>query len=230
MIYKVTEELRAAMEGLLEPEEVEEALGQAEVKQTFKASRVGTIAGCLVTDGKVTRTASVRLVRDGTIVWTRQGRLAAALQGRRARRSTRAWSAASCSRASPTSRRATSSSSSRPGRSSRPWSRPPALASARDRVRRADRDSSSLRRGSGPEGQAQAPQVAEGRDPPALRRVGRRDRRATTSGSARRCSARWSATADVSDRADGLVRFVESRCPDGCSFERDLLSLRDIRD
>jgi translation initiation factor IF-2 len=70
VIYKVTEELRAAMEGLLEPEEVEEALGQAEVKQTFKASRVGTIAGCLVTDGKVTRTAQVRLVRDGTIIWT----------------------------------------------------------------------------------------------------------------------------------------------------------------
>ncbi|MFL5907669.1 MAG: translation initiation factor IF-2, partial [Solirubrobacterales bacterium] len=56
VIYKVTEELRAAMEGLLEPEEVEEAVGTAEVKQTFKASRVGTIAGCLVTDGKVTRT------------------------------------------------------------------------------------------------------------------------------------------------------------------------------
>jgi translation initiation factor IF-2 len=70
VIYKVTEELRAAMEGLLEPEEVEETVGQAEVKQTFKASRVGTIAGCLVTDGKVTRTAGVRLVRDGTIVWS----------------------------------------------------------------------------------------------------------------------------------------------------------------
>ena len=70
VIYKVTEELRAAMEGMLEPEEVEEEVGQAEVKQTFKASRVGTIAGCLVTDGKVTRGANVRLVRDGTIVWT----------------------------------------------------------------------------------------------------------------------------------------------------------------
>src|SRR4051794_13444284 len=70
VIYKVTEELRAAMEGMLEPEEVEEALGQAEVKQTFKASRVGTIAGCLVTDGKVVRGANTRLVRDGTIVWT----------------------------------------------------------------------------------------------------------------------------------------------------------------
>jgi translation initiation factor IF-2 len=70
VIYKVTEELRAAMEGMLEPEEVEEALGQAEVKELFKASRVGTIAGCLVTDGKVTRTAEARLVREGTVVWT----------------------------------------------------------------------------------------------------------------------------------------------------------------
>ena len=70
VIYKVTEEMRAAMEGLLEPEEVEESLGQAEIKQTFKASRVGTIAGCLVTDGKVIRNANVRLVRDGTIIWT----------------------------------------------------------------------------------------------------------------------------------------------------------------
>ncbi len=70
VIYKVTEDLRAAMEGLLEPEEVEEALGQAEVLQTFKASKVGKIAGVSVTDGKVTRTAGVRLVREGTIVWT----------------------------------------------------------------------------------------------------------------------------------------------------------------
>ena len=69
VIYKVTEELRAAMEGLLEAIEVEETLGQAEVLQTFKASRVGTIAGCQVTDGKVTRSAKVRLVRDGTITW-----------------------------------------------------------------------------------------------------------------------------------------------------------------
>ena len=70
VIYKVTEELRGAMEGLLEPEEVEETLGQAEVKELFKASRVGTIAGCLVTDGKITRTAEARLVREGTVVWS----------------------------------------------------------------------------------------------------------------------------------------------------------------
>ena len=70
VIYKVTEELHAALEGMLEPEEVEESIGQAEVKELFRASRVGKIAGCLVTDGKVTRIAQVRLVRDGTVVWT----------------------------------------------------------------------------------------------------------------------------------------------------------------
>jgi translation initiation factor IF-2 len=70
VIYKVTEELRAAMEGMLAPEEVEETLGQAEVLELFKASRVGTIAGCRVADGRVVRGAEVRLVREGTVVWT----------------------------------------------------------------------------------------------------------------------------------------------------------------
>jgi len=70
IIYKVTEDLRNAMEGLLEAVEVEEAVGEAEVKQTFKASKVGRIAGCAVTEGKVTREANVRLVREGTVVWT----------------------------------------------------------------------------------------------------------------------------------------------------------------
>jgi translation initiation factor IF-2 len=70
VIYKVTEEMRAAMEGMLEPEEVEETLGQADVKELFKASRVGTIAGCLVSDGTIRRGAECRLVREGTVVWT----------------------------------------------------------------------------------------------------------------------------------------------------------------
>jgi translation initiation factor IF-2 len=74
VIYKITEDLRNAMEGLLEALEVEEAVGEAEIKQTFKASKVGRIAGCIVTEGKATRTASVRLVRQGTVVWT--GKLA----------------------------------------------------------------------------------------------------------------------------------------------------------
>jgi translation initiation factor IF-2 len=70
VIYKITEDLRNAMEGLLEAVEVEESIGEAEVKQTFKASKVGRIAGCVVTEGKATRTASVRLVREGTVIWT----------------------------------------------------------------------------------------------------------------------------------------------------------------
>ena len=74
VIYKVTDELKAAMEGMLEPEEIEETLGEAEVKQLFRSSRWGTIAGSQVTEGRVTRNARVRLIRDGTVVWT--GRIA----------------------------------------------------------------------------------------------------------------------------------------------------------
>ena len=70
VIYKITEDLRNAMEGLLEAVEVEETIGEAEIKQTFKASKVGRIAGCIVTDGKAVRTASVRLIREGTVIWT----------------------------------------------------------------------------------------------------------------------------------------------------------------
>jgi len=72
VIYKITEDLRNAMEGMLEAVEVEETIGEAEVKQTFKASKVGRIAGCLVTEGKAVRSASVRLVREGTVIWTGQ--------------------------------------------------------------------------------------------------------------------------------------------------------------
>ena len=69
VIYRAIEELRTAMQGMLAPEEVEETLGTAEVRQIFRASRVGTIAGSHVTDGKITRGSKVRLVRDGTVVY-----------------------------------------------------------------------------------------------------------------------------------------------------------------
>jgi len=69
VIYRAIEELRAAMEGMLEPEEVEEQTATVEVRQIFRASRIGTIAGSYVTDGRVTRGAKVRLVRDGTVVY-----------------------------------------------------------------------------------------------------------------------------------------------------------------
>jgi translation initiation factor IF-2 len=69
VIYRAIDELRSAMQGMLAPEEVEEALGSAEVRQIFRASRVGTIAGSHVTEGKITRGSRVRLVRDGTVIW-----------------------------------------------------------------------------------------------------------------------------------------------------------------
>jgi translation initiation factor IF-2 len=69
VIYRAIDELRSAMQGMLAPEEVEETLGSAEVRQIFRASRVGTIAGSHVTDGKITRGSRVRLVRDGTVVY-----------------------------------------------------------------------------------------------------------------------------------------------------------------
>ena len=74
VIYKVVEELRQAMEGLLQPEDVETTVATLEVRQTFKASRVGMIAGCMVTEGTARRGATARLVRDGTIVY--DGRIA----------------------------------------------------------------------------------------------------------------------------------------------------------
>jgi translation initiation factor IF-2 len=69
VIYRAIDELRDAMQGMLAPEEVEETVGTAEVRAIFRASRIGTIAGCYVLDGTVTRGAKARLVRDGTIVY-----------------------------------------------------------------------------------------------------------------------------------------------------------------
>lgn len=68
VIYAALDDLRAAMTGLLAPELVEDTIGTVEVRQTFRASRIGTIAGSYVTDGVVRRGAKVRLVRDGTVV------------------------------------------------------------------------------------------------------------------------------------------------------------------
>jgi translation initiation factor IF-2 len=69
VIYRAIDELRAAMQGMLEPEEVETPLGQAEVRQLFRASKIGVIAGSHVTEGKVTRGSSARVVRQGTVIY-----------------------------------------------------------------------------------------------------------------------------------------------------------------
>lgn len=68
VIYDAIDEVKAAMSGLLEPEYKEEAIGRAEVRETFRVPGVGTVAGCYVMDGKVTRSANVRVLRDNVIV------------------------------------------------------------------------------------------------------------------------------------------------------------------
>jgi translation initiation factor IF-2 len=74
VIYEAIEDVRAAVAGMLAPEYKEVVLGQAEVRQVFKVSRLGSIAGSYVTEGKITRNASVRIIRDGVII--HEGRLA----------------------------------------------------------------------------------------------------------------------------------------------------------
>ncbi|MGG3445299.1 translation initiation factor IF-2 [Bacillus nitratireducens] len=72
IIYKVIEEIESAMQGMLDPEFEEKVIGQAEVRQTFKVTKVGTIAGCYVIDGKITRDSGVRIIRDGVVVFEGQ--------------------------------------------------------------------------------------------------------------------------------------------------------------
>ncbi|MEH7301869.1 translation initiation factor IF-2 [Neobacillus drentensis] len=72
IIYKVIEEIEAAMKGMLDPEFQEKIIGQAEVRQTFKVSKVGTIAGSFVTEGKITRDSGIRLVRNGVVIFEGQ--------------------------------------------------------------------------------------------------------------------------------------------------------------
>jgi translation initiation factor IF-2 len=70
IIYDAIEEVKAAMSGMLSPEKREHVIGQVEIRQVIHVSKVGAIAGCLVTDGVVKRTSSVRLLRNNIVVWT----------------------------------------------------------------------------------------------------------------------------------------------------------------
>ncbi|HEV8686197.1 MAG TPA: translation initiation factor IF-2 [Gaiellaceae bacterium] len=69
VIYQLTEDIQQALVGLLKPVETEETLGEAEVRQTFRASRVGMIAGCMVTSGVIRRNAQARVIREGTVIY-----------------------------------------------------------------------------------------------------------------------------------------------------------------
>ncbi|MFM7106565.1 MAG: EF-Tu/IF-2/RF-3 family GTPase, partial [Flavobacteriales bacterium] len=70
VIYKAIEEVKEAMEGLLTAKIEEQITGTAEIRETFKISKVGTIAGCMVTDGKISRNNKVRIIRDGIVIYT----------------------------------------------------------------------------------------------------------------------------------------------------------------
>ncbi|AYV57065.1 translation initiation factor IF-2 [Leptospira kmetyi] len=65
IIYQVVDEIKLAMEGLLEPEKIEEVIGSAEIREIFKVSKVGNIAGCMVTSGRIQKSANVRVISDG---------------------------------------------------------------------------------------------------------------------------------------------------------------------
>ena len=69
VIYQLTEDIQKALVGMLTPDQVEEVLGEAEVRATFRASRLGVICGCMVTSGVIQRSGRVRLVREGAVVW-----------------------------------------------------------------------------------------------------------------------------------------------------------------
>jgi translation initiation factor IF-2 len=70
IIYDAVDELKAAMSGMLAPEKKEEVIGQAEIRTVFVASKIGTVAGCMVTSGLVTRSAHFRLLRDNVVIYT----------------------------------------------------------------------------------------------------------------------------------------------------------------
>jgi translation initiation factor IF-2 len=70
IIYKVIDEIKDAMEGMLSPDIVEEITGNAEIRETYKISKVGTIAGCMVLDGKIYRSSKIRLLRDNVVIFT----------------------------------------------------------------------------------------------------------------------------------------------------------------
>ena len=70
IIYDAIDEIKSAMEGMLEPKFEEKIVGNIEIRETFKISRVGTIAGCMVIDGKVNRNSKIRIIRDGIVTYT----------------------------------------------------------------------------------------------------------------------------------------------------------------
>ena len=116
VIYKVTEDITAALVGMLKPTIEEVVLGQAQVRTTFKASKLGTIAGCMVTHGTILRNANMRVLRNDVVVHDGKMPRSSASPKTRAR-SRKASNAASCSTASTTSKKGTCWRRTRPEKS-----------------------------------------------------------------------------------------------------------------
>ncbi|MBQ7213352.1 MAG: translation initiation factor IF-2, partial [Bacteroidales bacterium] len=70
IIYDAIEEIKAAMEGMLSPEIKEEIVATLDIREVFKITKVGTVAGCIVREGKITRNTKVRVIRDGIVIHT----------------------------------------------------------------------------------------------------------------------------------------------------------------
>ncbi|MCA1744371.1 MAG: translation initiation factor IF-2, partial [Bacteroidales bacterium] len=70
IIYDALEEIKAAMEGMLSPEIKETIVSTVEVREVFKITKVGTVAGCMVKEGKIKRNSKIRLIRDGIVIYT----------------------------------------------------------------------------------------------------------------------------------------------------------------
>ena len=70
IIYDAVDDVKAALSGLLAPEQREEVLGLVQIRQIFRVPKIGSVAGCMVVDGLVKRTAQARLLRDNVVIWT----------------------------------------------------------------------------------------------------------------------------------------------------------------
>jgi translation initiation factor IF-2 len=70
IIYAAIEDVRDALEGLLSPEKTEKVLGVAEIRETFKVPKAGTVAGCYITEGRIKRNDRIRIVREGVVIYT----------------------------------------------------------------------------------------------------------------------------------------------------------------
>ena len=228
VIYRAIDELRDAMQGMLAPEEVEETVGSAEVRAIFRASKVGTIAGSMVTDGKITRGAKIRLVRDGTVVHDGRDRVAAPRQRRRPRGRSPASSAASCSRTYADVKEGDVIEVVRdaPGRAQA------LLATLSDGpafvvLMRVHLHLPGVRLA---EGQAGRAQPRQGPSAPADGRLRGRGRRTWTPGSARRSPSPSpeASPARCDEAADRVQRMLDASFPQGVRTERRIVSWDDL--